>query len=282
MKHALEQQFGPIRSLQMGVGHFGPPPVQVHAYLIDGLLIDTGPPKLTKQLIAWLERQKINHVFVTHHHEDHSGNVSPIEARFRNKSYGSKKCTELVANYIYTSIPQKIYWGAPSQTSTLIPWEKPTFETNRHRFALIPVPGHAEDQVALYEADQGWLFSADAFVSPIIKYFLSNESMAQQIHSLKQLERLDFDLLLCAHSPMRKGGKAALTQKRKFLESYYEAVVHFHQKGESPRQILSSMGQKERWGQSLISAGHMSAINMVRAVLRDEKQKTVDNLGISP
>lgn len=273
MKYTAEHSFGPIKSLQMGVGYFGPPPVQVHAYLIDGLLIDTGPPKLAKQMVAWLEQHDFHQLFVTHHHEDHSGNVNAIQSRFNNQSFGSEQCCQLVANHIYTSIPQKVFWGAPTRISNLIPWKKPQLETAHHSFTLIPVPGHAADQVALHEAQEGWLFSADAFLSPVIKYFLSTESMAEQIQSLQRMEALDFDWLLCAHTPMRKGGKAALTQKRKFLESYYEAVVHFHQKGQTPRQILQSMGQKERWSQYLISGGHMCAINMVHAVLRDEKKK---------
>lgn len=270
MKYAKEHHFGKIKALQMGVGFFGPPPVQVFAYLVDGLLIDTGPPKLQKEICAWLRNQSLQHAFVTHHHEDHSGNVNAIEAQNKNKSFSSKKCSELLKKQLYTSIPQKLFWGTPSMIDTLIPWEKSHLETPHHSFQLIPTPGHAEDQVTLYEAKQGWLFSADAFVSPIIKYFLPNESMAQQIDSLKQLERLDFDLLLCAHSPMQKGGKAAIGQKRSYLQSYYEQVLYYHNQGQHPRQILKSMGQKERWVQYLISAGHMCAYNMVKAVLRDE------------
>lgn len=273
MNYAKEHHFGPIKALQMGVGFFGPPPVQVYAFLVDGLLIDTGPPKLQKEICAWLQDKPLQQAFITHHHEDHSGNVTAIEVQKGNQSFGSKQCSERVKRHIHTSLPQKLFWGAPRKIHSLIPWDKPRLETPNHSFQIIPVPGHAEDQVALYEAEQGWLFSADAFVSPIIKYFLSNESMAQQIHSLKKLEDLDFDRLLCAHSPMQKGGKAAIRQKRTFLESYYEQVLHYHQKGESPRQILNSMGQKERWGQYVFSAGHMCALNMVKAVLRDEAAK---------
>lgn len=273
MKHAIEHQFGPIKSLQMGVGYFGPPPVQVYAYLVDGLLIDTGPPKLAKQMVAWLEQQTFHQLFVTHHHEDHSGNVNAIQNQFNNKSFASYKCAQLVKNKIYTSISQKLFWGTPTRITSLIPWEKSTFSTEHHQLTLIPVPGHSEDQMALYVADEGWLFSADVFVSPVIKYFLSNERMDQQIQSLKRLEALEFDQLFCAHTPLQKGGKDALRQKRNYLESYYQAVVYYHHKGQSPRQILSSIEQKERWSQYFISAGHMSAINMVRAVLRDEHEK---------
>lgn len=238
--------------------------------MVDDLLIDTGPPKLQKEISAWLRNQPLQHAFITHHHEDHSGNVNAIEAQNKNQSFSSIKCSQLVKKHRDISIPQKMFWGIPIIINTLIPWEKPYFETANHSFSLIPIPGHAEDQLALYEAEQGWLFSADAFVSPIIKYFLPNESMAQQIQSLKQLEGLDFDQLLCAHSPMQKGGKAAIGQKRSYLESYYQQVLYYHNKGETPRQILKSMGQKERWVQYLISAGHMCALNMVKSVLRDE------------
>jgi glyoxylase-like metal-dependent hydrolase (beta-lactamase superfamily II) len=127
--------------------------------------------------------------------------------------------------------------------------------------------------VALFEANQGWLFSADAFVGPQIKYFMKKESMAQQIQSLKMMASLDFDLLLCCHTPIVKGGKALLKQKIDYLEQYYAAVVYYHRKGQSPRQILKSIGAKERWGQYFFSGGNMCAINMVKSVIRDEKNR---------
>ena len=273
MHHTKIHQFGPIESLQMGVSYFGPPPVQVHSFFIDGLLIDTGPPKLTKEVVAWLKEKPLEQVFITHHHEDHSGNVNPIASQFKVPIHGSKACSRLVQGQVKTSLPQKIFWGTPVFTNKVTPYSENTLSTEHHTFELIPIPGHAEDQMALFEPSQGWLFSADAFVSPVIKYFMKQESMAAQIQSLKKMASLDFDLLLCCHNPVRKAGKSMLQQKIDYLENYYASVVYYYQKGQSPRQILKSIGAKERWFQYFFSGGNMCAINMVKSVIRDEKNR---------
>lgn len=273
MHYTKTHQFGPIEGLQMGVGYLGPPPVMVYSFYIDGLLVDTGPPKLKNELLHWLQNKPLEQVFITHHHEDHSGNVNPVSQHSKVPIYGSLTCSELVMGKVKTSIPQRIFWGTPVYTDQVKPYSEKKLLTNKYTFEIISIPGHSIDQVALYEAQQGWLFSADAFVSPIIKYFLKTESMAEQIRSLKKLVALDFDLLLCCHTPIIKGGKALLNQKITYLEDFYTSVVFYHQKGQSPHQIVKSIGAKERWITYFLSGGYMSTVNMVESVIRDEKNR---------
>jgi endoribonuclease LACTB2 len=219
-------------------------------------------------------------VYITHHHEDHSGNVNSIATNFKVPIYGSLGCSELVQGQVATSLPQRLFWGTPVFTDHVAAYEQSRLSTPKYDFELLPIPGHAVDQVALFEPNQGWLFSADAFVSPQIKYFMKKESMVQQIQSLKKMARLDFDLLLCCHTPVeKKGGEALLEQKINHLEQYYTAVVYYYKKGQSPREILKSIGAKERWFQYFFSGGNMSAVNIVESVIRDEKN--VNNLRIS-
>ena len=58
-------------------------------------------------------------------------------------------------------------------------------------------------------------------------------------------------------------------------------MLHWADKGYSPQAIRKAMNQQERWLGMLLSGGKMSAVNMIRAVLRDEGE-AVDNLRISP
>ena len=97
--------------------------------------------------------------------------------------------------------------------------------------------------------------------------------MVQQIASLKKMVALDFDLLLCCHNPIKKGGKALLEEKIRYLEAYNASVLYYHEKGQSPRQILKSIGAKEPWFQYLFSGGNMCAINMVKAVIPDHQNR---------
>ncbi|NMA69091.1 MAG: MBL fold metallo-hydrolase, partial [Desulfitobacterium sp.] len=47
--------------------------LKVNLYLVDGLLIDTGPFRLRKDSIPFFKEHKIEQVVLTHVHEDHSG-----------------------------------------------------------------------------------------------------------------------------------------------------------------------------------------------------------------
>ena len=73
MRVAAAKQFGAVEGIKLGIGYLGPPPVQVYAFRVDGLLIDTGPPILQREFMGWLEKHPIEQAFITHHHEDHSG-----------------------------------------------------------------------------------------------------------------------------------------------------------------------------------------------------------------
>ena len=52
-------------------------------------------------------------------------------------------------------------------------------------------------------------------------------------------------------------------------KDFYEEAKSHDQKGFGANAILKAMGLKERWGIRLLSHGHLSRINMVKAVIRD-------------
>ena len=158
MPHTKRHQFGPIESLQTGVGYFGPPPVSVHSFFIDGLLIDTGSPKLEREFLHWLESKPLKQVYITHHHENHSGNVNPIATQFKVLIYGSLGSSELLQGQVATSLPQRLFWGTLVFTDCVAAYEQYRLSTPNYDFELLPIPCHTEDQVASLESNQGWLF----------------------------------------------------------------------------------------------------------------------------
>ena len=102
--------------------------------------------------------------------------------------------------------------------------------------------------------------------------FFYRESVKQQIETIKNLLQLDFDILFCAHNPQMKDGKKKLETKLRFFENFYEEVATLHKKKLSPAQILRKMELKEFWFLKIWSGGHLSVINMVNAVIRDERE----------
>ena len=105
--------------------------------------------------------------------------VNPVVKQFNIPIYGSLGCSEMVQGKVKTSLPQRLFWGKPVFTDQVKAYEKRKLSTAKYEFELLCIPGHAEDQMALFEPSQGWLFSADAFVSPQIKFFMKVRAQAK-------------------------------------------------------------------------------------------------------
>ena len=62
-------------------------------------------------------------------------------------------------------------------------------------------------------------------------HFFVDEKIKDHIESLKKICQLDFDCLLCAHSPQINDGKTKLRNKLQFLEDIYGRIKSFHTNG---------------------------------------------------
>lgn len=257
-----------VQVFQFGKKVIGQPKMTTHIYFVDGLLIDTGQSRLRKQILDTTSSLEIKKIFITHHHEDHSGNILEIKKQQNCKVYTTSKCSALMQNPPNLSFVQKITWGnRPAFKDFII--EDVCIRTDKYNFQLIPIPGHASDMVALYEANEKWLFSADLYLHHYISYFIDNESMAQQIASLKKILALDFKYMFGGHNPQYDKPKEKLKQKLEFLEDFHFSVTDLHQQGMSADEIFKTMNMKENLLIKIASGGKLSKINMVKSVLRD-------------
>ncbi len=269
MKLVRSQIFEEVELLTVGYHPISKPKLTVNLFIIDGLLIDTGPPRLYHEVLHELQSKFINQIFVTHHHEDHTGNVARLSQHFECTALSSKLCAEMMKSPPKISFAQYMTWGNRPPYHHLQGVSSVT--TDQREFQLIDIPGHAPDMVALYEPHKKWLFSADLYVHHYISYYLFSESMAQQIASIKKLLKFDFEILFCCHAPPMKDGREKLTKKLKFFESFNEQVREQAIKGYSASKIMKALDLKERWGIRLLSHGMLSKLNMVKSVLNDMK-----------
>jgi len=272
MKITKTFQFEEIQGFKFGSWPFGKPRMFSHTYFVDGLLIDTGHSNVQKEVLERLKPLPVKQIFLTHHHEDHTGNLKALQQHFQCPTYASTACIELMKNPPNISFAQWLTWGKTQANFEIKSHEKQLI-TPKYRFDIIPIPGHAVDMVCLYEANKGWLFSADLWVAERIRYFMRSESMRQQIDSIKRVLTLDFEVLLCSHRPQFKDGKKKLQNKLEFMENFYGEVVDLYQKDHSISQILKEMKLKEDWSIRLLSGGALSTKNMVNSVIRDEKNR---------
>ena len=67
------RQHGDVTEIRLTTTFLGLPMYSVSAYLFDGTLVDTGPPRTGRELARWAAGQPIDQIVNTHHHEDHVG-----------------------------------------------------------------------------------------------------------------------------------------------------------------------------------------------------------------
>lgn len=257
-----------VKGFRFGYHPIFKPKLFVNVYFIDGLLIDTGQRHMQKAVLDSIASLDLKQIYLTHHHEDHTGNVQVLKDHFLAKVYGSQLCQQLMLAPPSISFIQKVVWG-----------DRPAFdemevktgfiETPHFKFQIIPVFGHAPDMTVLYEPKQGWLFSADLYVKSHIGYYIDSESMAKQIQSIRKILQLDFGPMFCAHNPKLENGKPSLQRKLQFLEDFFGKASTLHAKGCTIQEIFKRMSLRENYQVKFLSGGTLSQWNMVQSVIRD-------------
>ncbi len=271
MKVFSKEEYGPVRAIEMGYSIVGKPLMTTRLYNIDGILIDTGLSHLKKEVVNYCNSIPLHSVYLTHHHEDHSGNARAIMKSRSIPVFGHAITIEKLRASFPILPYQHLIWGAAPPADISPMPEK--IETENYTFEAIHTPGHARDHLSYYEPNQGWLFSGDLFLGEKIKYFRADEDFGAQIESLRKLVKLDFDALFCNHNPKPTNGKQSLAAKLDYLETL-QGNIHFHlQKGLGCREIMKQLEIKEVYSAKLLCGGNVSAENMVRLAIQSLSQK---------
>ena len=269
-------QYEEVTSYRFGYSPIGTPSLYVHVYFVDGLLIDTGQRKALSAIEEATKNLNVEQIFVTHHHEDHSGNIPQLRKLHNSPAYAPALTCEMMKAPPSMSFPRRLLWGVREPYSDLTPVGN-QLKTRNHCFEVIHVPGHAPDMAVLYEPERQWLFSADLYVNHYIGYMLDTESIKAQIASTRKVLELDFKVMFCAHNPQQAHAKEKLTKKLSFLESFYEQVADLYKQGMDAKSIFRKLKLKEDWLVKTLSGGQLSKMNMVESVIRDEEADSAIN-----
>ncbi len=237
--------------------------IKVFLYLVDGVLIDTGPVKLSGILVPFLEQQKIETVLLTHYHEDHSGNAPYLAGReipVYINAISLERCR------VKTRLPwyRKVFWGNREAFSPYPLDEKLT--TDSLTFKPVSTPGHVFDHRSFYLPDKGFFFTGDLFVTTHPQMVLNTESTPRMIEDLKTVLRYDFSTVFCGHAGIIHRGREVLQKKLDYLEDIQGKVLHLHNRGLSVSQITRKLFPG-RLHLEYLSCREWSAEHMVRSLL---------------
>jgi len=118
----------------------------------EGLLIDTGPPAARRDFARLLGTSGVEGVAVTHHHEDHAGNVELVAAR-GIPTWLAAATTPLVRTVEPIGAYRRVTWSEMQPlTSPITPFEPAPFEP-------IATPGHTADHHVLWDARSRTVFA---------------------------------------------------------------------------------------------------------------------------
>ena len=258
--------YGEVRYFRMARAIFGKASYWTGVYFVDGLLVDSGPPNLAREVGRLCRELGARQCVTTHHHEDHCGNHGLLREQLRILPLAhALGVARIAAPEIRPQAYRRMTWGVPrpAEAAVLGEW----LETPRFRFQVIHTPGHAEDHIALYEPGRQWLFSGDLYLAPKLRYLRADEDIYALLDSLRRVIALEPAGLFCQHRGRVDNATAMLRRKLDFLVELGERIHGLHAKGFHETEITRALpGSDLLW--RLWTGGHFSKRNFVRAFLR--------------
>ena len=174
---------------------------------------------------------------------------------------------------------QHLIWGK-AEKANILPFP-PVIETGE--FSLIPIhaPGHSKDHTIFFEKNRGWLFCGDLYLGSKIKYFRADENLIDTFNSIKEVLKLDFESLFCAHNPREHNGHLALQKKLEYLENFCGEIKRLLKSGLSEQEIIKKMSKNEVHFVKMLTFGNVSLEQMVRKAIHYVNSKASASLRIA-
>lgn len=240
----------------------------VSAFLVRGVLIDTGFRHVEGDLIRVLSRVRARGAVVTHWHEDHAGNapllaeIMPMWAHPRTEA----KLRERPQIRFY----RRFTWGRP------LPLRGPLEPFDFAPLRALPTPGHSPDHHVIFDPETMTLFSGDLWLGIRVKVVGADENPYEILRSLARAVDLNPRRMFDAHRGVVESPGVALRAKQSWLERTVDEIERRLDAGDDDRAILRGvLGPEELAG--FLSQGEYSRANLVRAVKKNRARPTADN-----
>ncbi|MFN2400058.1 MAG: MBL fold metallo-hydrolase [Gemmatimonadaceae bacterium] len=232
----------------------------VSAYLTRGVLIDCGFPGVGRDFAAFLDQWRPDGIILTHHHEDHAGNVELI-ARGGLPILAGADTLSLLRDAGWIDLYRRVIWGSPARLVSPVT----TFHSAESGLRLVRAPGHSPDHHIVWDAEREILFSADLFLGVKVRVAFPSENSRLLAESVRAAAALRPGRMFDAHRGLVPNPVAALTAKANWMDETIGEIDRRIADGWSDRAIARAVLGRERITH-YVSRGKLSGITFVRAV----------------
>lgn len=242
-------------------------------YRLGDILVDTGGTRVTEALLDELAIDPPKRIVLTHQHEDHSGNVAAIVARFGEMSVHAPRALVAFLTTFERVPPYRAYfWGdpLPLPAHLLVPYDAgDAFEAAGHRMVARHTPGHTPPHHAfvLQDGQAVYVLSGDLYSSRPLEAFLES-SMEDTVRTYRDVASFGDALrMLPTHGWVRPNAAQVLSDAADWIETEAAAI----------EALATELGTRDpiavaerRYGPDKtrkMSSGEMGTSIFVRAVL---------------
>jgi glyoxylase-like metal-dependent hydrolase (beta-lactamase superfamily II) len=185
--------------------------MRVSAFVVRGVLIDSGFPSVAPDLARWLDAHPVGGAAITHYHEDHSGGAAML-ARRGVPMWMSEQTRPMVARPKPVLFYRRFSWGKPQAVPSHAPFALPAGLT------AIPTPGHSEDHHVLFDAETGTVFGGDLFIGVKVRLAHATEDARVTAASVRRVLALKPQRFFDAHRGLLDQPLARLAAKADWIE----------------------------------------------------------------
>jgi hydroxyacylglutathione hydrolase len=268
-------KYGDLTRIDSARSMFGRGYYWTTAYLVDGLLVDTGCAHSSHELLEKLRGRRLTTLLNTHSHEDHIGANGLLQSQWKGIQVLAHPQALPVLKHPREAQPlqfyRRLFWGWPMPSEGQPVSDGQLIETENHRFQVMYTPGHSRDHICLYEPEHGWLFTGDLFIGGRDRGLRSDSDIWGIIASLKRVRDLPLERLFPGCARVRDNPKQEVTAKIAYLEQTGKKVMELNDQGLNPEAIARSIFGGPMFIE-LLTMGDFSRVGMVKSYLRQKDQ----------
>jgi endoribonuclease LACTB2 len=240
----------------------------VCAYLADGLLVDTGPAHTAAELVHFLDGKTVKAAVNTHFHEDHISANKFLQDAYGIDIYAHPLAIDQINKFPTLYPYQEEVWGLPAPSEVQPVGDH--IDTERHRFEVIPTPGHDRDHICLFERKNGWLFTGDLYVTTKPVVCRPNDDMWQVIVDLKTMQALNPHVIFPAPAHVVRDPAQKLSTLITYLEGLGTRVEELFNKGMELEHIRQEVFGEEGLIAEMTQQ-QFSSLNLVKSFLKKRR-----------